>query len=393
MALRFRKSIKLAPGIRWNLGASGSSWTFGPRGASVGVGQRGTYLNTGVAGTGLSSRTKLSGPTASPAGRAPAPTTSVSMTCGVRDDGTLFFHDAAGTEMPERLVEIAKKQNKEAILGLIQRKCHEINEQVQSLGRLHYETPDSRVRPRFVATEFHEPQPVMDQPRVPGFLDKLFKSRGERIRIENQASADRYDNALAEWRRAKAKFAAEMAQRKVFIEALILQDVNAMEAFLEERLQGIAWPQETQVAIDIKDVGTRVLLDVGLPELEEMPTKLAAMPARGLKLSVKEQSATKVQRLYAEHIHGILFRLVGETFAALPKAETVVASGYSQRRDPTTAQLRDDYLLSVQARRADWEANDFAHLAAIDVTQALERYEVRRDMLKSGAMKPITPFD
>jgi len=33
MALRFRRSIKLAPGIRMNLSKSGMSWTLGPRGA------------------------------------------------------------------------------------------------------------------------------------------------------------------------------------------------------------------------------------------------------------------------------------------------------------------------------------------------------------------------
>lgn len=82
-------------------------------------------------------------------------------------------------------------------------------------------------------------------------------------------------------------------------------------------------------------------------------------------------------------MHGILFRLIGEVFAALPRVQTVVASGYSQRRDPTTAQMRDDYLLSVRIQRPDWEANDFAHLNAIDVVTSLTRYDLRRDLLKS----------
>ena len=86
-----------------------------------------------------------------------------------------------------------------------------------------------------------------------------------------------------------------------------------------------------------------------------------------------------------------MFRLVGEVFAALPKVQTVVASGYSQRRDPATAQMRDDYLLSVRVERQVWAGNDFAHLAAIDVTEALARHDLRRDMLKSGALKVIVP--
>jgi hypothetical protein len=62
MGFRFRKSIRILPGIRINLGARGVSTTIGPRGASVNVGPRGTYANVGIPGTGLSSRTKLDAP-------------------------------------------------------------------------------------------------------------------------------------------------------------------------------------------------------------------------------------------------------------------------------------------------------------------------------------------
>lgn len=59
MGFRFRRSIRLAPGLRLNLSSRGLSATVGPRGASVNVGPRGTYTNVGVPGTGLSSRTRL----------------------------------------------------------------------------------------------------------------------------------------------------------------------------------------------------------------------------------------------------------------------------------------------------------------------------------------------
>ena len=120
MGIRFRKSITLAPGVRWNLSGSGSSWTLGPRGASIGIGKRGTFLNTGIPGTGLFSRTALSGQPISTTRASAAPSTRVSMTCGIRDDGSLYFEDSSGSPIPEPLVEAAKKQNKEAILGLIQ---------------------------------------------------------------------------------------------------------------------------------------------------------------------------------------------------------------------------------------------------------------------------------
>lgn len=52
--MRFRKSIRLAPGVRINLSRSGVSTTFGGRGASVNIGKRGTRATVGIPGTGIS---------------------------------------------------------------------------------------------------------------------------------------------------------------------------------------------------------------------------------------------------------------------------------------------------------------------------------------------------
>ena len=54
MPLRFRKSFKIAPGIRINLSKSGVSTSIGKRGASVNLSKRGTRVTTGIPGTGIS---------------------------------------------------------------------------------------------------------------------------------------------------------------------------------------------------------------------------------------------------------------------------------------------------------------------------------------------------
>lgn len=59
MGWRFRKTIKIAPGIKINLSKSGFSTTVGTRGASVNYGKNGAYLNTGIPGTGLFSRQRI----------------------------------------------------------------------------------------------------------------------------------------------------------------------------------------------------------------------------------------------------------------------------------------------------------------------------------------------
>ncbi|MFD2883391.1 DUF4236 domain-containing protein [Pseudomonas lini] len=59
MPVRFRKSIKLAPGIRMNLSGSGVGWTLGPRGSSIGISKRGTRLNSSFMGFSSSQKNSL----------------------------------------------------------------------------------------------------------------------------------------------------------------------------------------------------------------------------------------------------------------------------------------------------------------------------------------------
>lgn len=54
MGLRFRKSVKIAPGIRVNFGKKGSSLSIGGRGATVNLSKKGTRTTIGIPGTGLS---------------------------------------------------------------------------------------------------------------------------------------------------------------------------------------------------------------------------------------------------------------------------------------------------------------------------------------------------
>jgi hypothetical protein len=59
MGFRFRRSLRLAPGLRLNLSKTGLSATLGRPGASVNVGRRGVRGTVGLPGTGLSYETRL----------------------------------------------------------------------------------------------------------------------------------------------------------------------------------------------------------------------------------------------------------------------------------------------------------------------------------------------
>lgn len=59
MAMRFRKSFKLAPGLRLNIGRKGASIRVGPKGAGYTVGTSGQRVSASVPGTGFGFSSKI----------------------------------------------------------------------------------------------------------------------------------------------------------------------------------------------------------------------------------------------------------------------------------------------------------------------------------------------
>lgn len=391
MGLRFRRSVKLAPGIRMNFSGSGVSWTLGPRGASIGIGKRGTYVNSGIPGTGLYARERMGNSSAGARSRTSSHS-NISVTVGVTDDGMVFFQDVDGKPLPEHLVNAAKKQQGDAIRNLIQKKCDEINAQIEALGEIHVDTSNANIKAQYQQQEYPETPPTKPVPKKPGLMGALFKSKREMIKKENREEERQFETDSVKWRSDKHQFDAAEKRRKDMIERGIYTDVEAMENFLEENLQSIVWPRETIVSTEILDNGKRVFLDVDLPEIEVMPSKTASAPQRGYKLSVKEMSATQHQRLYMRHVHGIGFRIIGEAFSAIPNAQEVVLSAYSQRPDRSTGHVTDEYLYSVRVERGLWSRINFDNLVNLDVVEALVQFDLKRNMTKTGSFRPIEPF-
>ncbi|MBD1425811.1 DUF4236 domain-containing protein [Sphingobacterium arenae] len=53
MAWKFRRRVKVIPGVHLNFSKSGISTSIGVKGASVTLGSSGAYLNTSIPGLGI----------------------------------------------------------------------------------------------------------------------------------------------------------------------------------------------------------------------------------------------------------------------------------------------------------------------------------------------------
>lgn len=399
MGLRFRRSIRLMPGVRMNLSGSGASVSLGPRGSSLTVGKRGVHANAGLPGTGLSVRKKISGghsraPSAlKPSTRSSASSDIHKVTASLDDDGNLVFKDEADQPLPPELERIAKQQQGDFIRAWMDEQALEINNAIEQALTVHHDTP-APDQPLELT-----PMPFDQEPPKPPVLEKLnpiagfiFRAKRRRLDTENAQRMTAFEAALADWKRHKQAFEDKEAEYHQNLRENISRDPVLMEDYLSNQINGITWPRETLVSFELLSGGREIVMDIDLPEIEDMPDRQASVPQRGWRVSIKTLSDIQARKNYMTHIHGVLFRLAGEAFARLPSVQQVTISGYSQRPDPKTGSVVDEYLVSAQIPKSDWSRIDFNNLGEVDPVQAFEAFELRRKMTKTGIFRTIVPF-
>ncbi|MBP8000492.1 MAG: DUF4236 domain-containing protein [Chloroflexi bacterium] len=133
MSIRFRKSIKILPGVRLNLSKSGLSVTLGGRLLSFNLGKRGTYANVDLPGSGLTYRTRLGG--------SKVKGVRDDVTLGLNEDGTLSLMDDGGDLLPEQDAAAYRKAHKKEIVTWLEESCGRVNNETLALIHFHRATP------------------------------------------------------------------------------------------------------------------------------------------------------------------------------------------------------------------------------------------------------------
>ncbi|WP_245912669.1 hypothetical protein [Marinobacterium halophilum] len=222
---------------------------------------------------------------------------------------------------------------------------------------------------------------------------ELWKNACLQIDKTYEQQHQQYEQQVAEWNYAWAAHQQQEEQQADAFHDQLDKDQSLIVEILTAELNELDWPRETVVDFDI-DLNTRaVYLDVDLPEIEDIPARMARYGARNRRLLIKQKSGRQLREEYAQHIHGVVLRLTGVVLALIPGVERVVVSGYSQRLDEGTGHINDEYLLSVQVDKNDFAQLNFEQLEQVDPIAALERFDLLREMTKTGIFRPVEPIE
>ncbi len=190
MGFRFRKSLKLLPGVRLNVGTGGASLSLGVRGASVNVGTRGARMTVGIPGTGLSWSESLTSSAGRRGGRA-VEADQFSSTASLRDaastPGLTLVHAGSGRRMSaqqiraayERLQREEDRAQAQAELDQLQ---EELDQRLQSWRDMPRVMRIEDMGPLLVERPFSNTAEPPEAPDLPGAEEVL--RREARLRAE-----------------------------------------------------------------------------------------------------------------------------------------------------------------------------------------------------------------
>lgn len=453
MALRFRKTVKLGPGIKLNFSKSGVSTTVGPRGLTTTIGKSGVYRNVGIPGTGISYRSKVGSKKSAKrrtgaVSRAASAGTTVpkavrewqaytgksnpGVELHINELGEIGFRDESGIEIldPE-LIAIIKRtpQYKDQLPLLKEKQRSEVAGMVEAMEqqnstfikvyhlsphvykRRYFEAQLETLRPvRYVPQPYSTPAPTADDIRAwllkeanDNVSGAPWKRRKLVEQYVNEHWSERSSYAMSRWQAEKSAFDSSEAGKAAQLNAEYLAEYEVLKESYEKALEGDAdyieaaseqWalacelPVEIATQFEYRPESHCLMVDLDLPEIEDLPTESATQLANG-NLKIKEKSQKALRADYSECVFGLAVFVAANLFNSSPEINEVVVSGYTQRRNKA-GDVIDDYIYSIRFLRDRFYFLDYSKM---DPEAFCMEFENRCNVTATKIFKAIEPFE
>lgn len=425
MGLRFRRSVKIMPGVRLNFSARGMSTTIGPRGASVNLGSRGAFLNLGLPGTGLSYRSQLTGgdSASTPPADEPLHLSPRSAARWRKQQERETLRALAQDLHAEREAQLL------ALRNILRNRSQETVDWVEEYGshgeyqQRPFTPPPETITADQVSQEVRAANPLRPWVvsalaafacaalapqlwlRIPAlaigayFGFQTFRLVRMRPAAATELLAERQDehariteNARMDHEREEALRASrhegEEALRARVREAVITGDAEILAYLLEVELSNEDVPLPVEFDIEFDGV-RRVQLDMELPSLDAIPLTNSTVTKTG-KFSERKMAQRDRGDLYKDVCAGLALRLVHEVFRVLPFVEHVGLRGMVSAPDPATGQPSRYVALQLATDRTPFLA---LSLDKVDPSQALTHLGGEMKSRRDGTLQPLeVPF-
>jgi hypothetical protein len=177
-------------------------------------------------------------------------------------------------------------------------------------------------------------------------------------------------------------------RKNELIESALSGHFTAMEEIFCQILKGMDWVLETSASFEISLDGKSMSIDVKLPEIKDLEGLFLANDILPVE-EIVHKKPWVIQREYQLLVHAIILRLAGEVFYHFPTVKNVFVSGYTDRLDSATGILRPEYIISVNFGRGLWTS---INPAQADPVECVGLFNARREIENDAYMRSIEPF-
>lgn len=434
MGLRFRKSVKICKGVRVNFSKSGTSLSIGGRGYSYNFSKRGTSHTVGIPGTGLSytsynHKKKRSSNRKRSTSSVRVPS---SVNLKMNDKGKVTILDNNGNEITDATVIRrikATSSYKSMVVNLDNQRREKIDEMVSNSeeenkkflniytfssyvrSKNQYEYEIENLKPEeFEIIPYDVEKPNEEFVRkelaieaeevVKGFFLTVGKQR--KMYVEEHLP-ERLNQEIKKWEEDNAIFNQDQKEQKEIYDQQFLEEYEEDKQFLIDKMNGeeeaiceefdswindIELPVEMNINYDWANNSGIMLLDVDLPEIEDLPqTMMVKTDAGNIKEKKKTQADLRVE--YAKVVFGLAMVISSRVFAISPAVKGVAISGYTQRRNKI-GDISDTYVYSINFKREQFE---HVPVSTKEPIQFCLNSMNRINMTSTGLLKEIKPFE
>ncbi|MBO4910130.1 MAG: DUF4236 domain-containing protein [Lachnospiraceae bacterium] len=187
---------------------------------------------------------------------------------------------------------------------------------------------------------------------------------------------------------AEKYYQEEYEDRKEFLEYLINGDDEEVSEMFDSWIESCELPVEINIDYDWNNQSKTMMLDVDLPEIEDIAeTRMVKTDSGGLKEKKKTQAELKAE--YATLVFGLAVFISANVFNISPAIQKILISGYTQRRNKD-GDINDDYIYSIKFTRSMFEKKN---VALADPKALCMSAENRCNMTTTSLFKVIKPYD
>lgn len=433
MGIRFRRSVKVCKGVRVNFSKTGVSYTVGAKGASMNFGRNGTYLNTGIPGTGIFARERIDGGSgivhSSSAGEQHS-TVGIDVVMDDRGKITLLNNGVEITD--ESLIRKIKAtqafhDEKRRLETLRRQKINDLLEEdrknTSDILTLHQKAPAADSMKAFMEKlNTLEPETYIRQtfqlppPSEVKFRSQLEIEAAEKVnplafwrkkKLRSEYVSERLpalmSQAVVQWNSQKAEFEAkEDAQEqqknkqylhdwemtKLGLQKSIEGDPDFLDVLIDSWISDCTLPFDVNIDYTYVPEEKKLLLDIDLPEIEDIPDTKMVKLASG-NLSQKKKTQAELKQNYAALVFSLAVFIAANLFGLSPAIENMTMSCYTQRRN-TDGGIEDNYILSVRFSREPFEKDSFRKMNPMEFCMGFEN---RCNLPSTMLFKKIKPFE